>query len=217
MICSDTLNLPTDRGTLSPLDELQREANIFEAPPDHVDIVSITTCTPQKRSEAKGGGFFREWHRDFLTAFDRAAQDGALPRHHFASFILSNFRTLRDQHPGGLSGVFEPVDPGHDIQHGQIDLACFGHPKSNPSNNRWSTPDDEDPINDWRLRGYIACLDAEVDDPDAAVTIFGFTLPSLLRDGSPWKPRPGVRECKVVTARWTDPETIAFNRSRGWS
>lgn len=213
LICSDALNLLTDRGTRSPLEELHEAANEFSALPDHVDIVSLATCTPQKPDKTATGIRYREWHQDFRAAFERAAQDNGLPRHHFASFVLSNFRALHPSAPGGLSGVFEPIGMDNPMDDPRITLACYGHPKDTQANNRWSTPADGDPTQSWRVRAYIAALNPEVSDPDAAVTIFGFTLPSILRDNSPWKPRQAVRNCTVKVGRWSDPPSLEFSRT----
>lgn len=50
LICSDALKLKTDRAVGGPLTAINRHAECFEASvPDHIDIVSVATCTPQPR------------------------------------------------------------------------------------------------------------------------------------------------------------------------
>lgn len=212
LICSDALNLQTDRGTGSPIWEVNRQAGQFESPPDHIDVVSVATCTPQARvgSDRKGANS-REWHQEFRTTFDRAAQDGNLARHHFATFILSNFHTLPDGVEGGLSGVFQPVGPRADGLHSSVELSCYGRPKDQKGNNRWSTPDDGPPST-WDNRGYIAALNPNAEPQQAAVKIFGFNLPNMLRDKSLWQPQRCVVQCEVTTGVWGTPGALVFSK-----
>jgi hypothetical protein len=213
LICSDALSLRTDSGNGSPLEELQLNANIFEFLPDHIDIVSLATCTPQKPDRSANGIAYREWHNDFRDTFIKAAQDGRLSRHHFASFALSNFLNLPNGKEGGLSGVFEPVRPKVELPLKAIKISCFGFHRTQPGetepNNRWSTPDDE-PLVKWTNRGYIASLDPDADPKDAVAKIFGFSLPSIGRDCSPWKPRGSVTNCEITLAHWGEDGSLIF-------
>jgi hypothetical protein len=208
LLCSDALSLQTDRATGSPIVELQQQANIFDAPPDHVDVVTVATCTPQRVATPAGRDSYREWHDDFRTSFVRAAQDGQLGRHHFATFILSNFCTLEKNKPGGLSGVFEPINPGPGPMPSGLTLSCYGKAPSD-ANNKWSVPARENDMSN--CRGYIASLEPSSSDSGTAVTIFGFTLLSLLRDNPPWKARRGISNCDITFARWTDERDLIFS------
>ena len=211
LICSDTLNLQTERHTTSLIEEVNRRANAFDAPPDHVDIVSVVSCTPQRVSQTVSGSY-REWHQDFRDAFVGAAQSGAMTRHRYATFVLSNFETAPGDRPGGLSGVFEPIHPKAETLHRAVDLSCYGHPQTDPDgNNRWSTPDDR-PIVSWDSRGYLAGLSPCSAQAGVAVKIFSFTLMPLLRDQSPWKPRKSVANCDVTLGRWADDRRLAFSK-----
>ena len=214
LICADALPLQTDRATTSLIAEVNLRANVFDAPPDHVDIVSVATCTPQRVSTAASGRY-REWHQDFRDAFVRAAQDGAMGRHRYATFILSNFETVPVDKPGGLSGIFEPIHPKVETLHRAVSLSCYGHPSADrESNNRWSTPDDH-PITGWDSRGYLAGLQPSVEQTGVAVKIFGFTLNPLLRDQSPWKPRHSVTSCDVTVGHWTGGRSLIFSKAGG--
>jgi hypothetical protein len=74
LLCSDALGLPTDRPGADPLEAVTSFAAAFgEHPPDHVDIVSVATCTPQP-STATERGTQREWHNRFRDAFRRTAE-----------------------------------------------------------------------------------------------------------------------------------------------
>jgi len=212
LICSDTLNLQTERLTASLVEEVNRQANVFEAPPDHIDIVSVVSCTQQRVSQT-GAESYREWHQDFRDAFVGAAQSAAMTRHRYATFVLSNFETVPPGKPGGLSGVFEPIHLKVEPLHHAVDLSCYGHPKADPDgNNRWSTPDDR-PVMSWDSRGYLAGLTPSSAQASVAVKIFGFTLMPLLRDQSPWKPRKSVTNCDVTLGRWADDRRLAFSKA----
>lgn len=95
LICSDALELPTDRGTGFPLEAVTKDARCVSArPPDHIDIVSVASCTPQSQRTSSKGHAYIAWHDEFKNTFERAALRENLSRHHYATFVLSNFRTL---------------------------------------------------------------------------------------------------------------------------
>lgn len=203
LICSDALALPTDRKTGTPIDAVNDHADCFSnTPPDHVDVVSIATCTPQTPIQLKDGADYRAWHEQFQDTFRRAAHDGRWARHHHAAFVLSNFLN-HDGGAGGLSGAFLPVSgPIHQFPHETVFASGFGRPKKMeggppPGANRWSTPDEgDDLLKRWESRGYLAALSPFMR-PDAAVRIFGFTLERLPRDNSRWDPPAGLTGLKV--------------------
>lgn len=209
LICSDALNLPTDRGTPPPIKAVNAGENPFSEPPDHIDLVSIATCTPQvERASSDGMARKIEWHQAFRDTFCSAADDGDHPRHHFATFVLSNFELIHSR-SGGLSGLFQPIDPPNKIFHEAIELSCFGrHPKGQ-GNNSWWPPGQAD-AKDWDWRGYIGSLKPSTTGDTAAVRIFGFTLTNLLRDASLWSPPRGPSKCEVVLGRWGADNCLGF-------
>ena len=211
LICSDALNLQTDRGTGSPIVEVNRQPNIFDDLPDHIDLVSVATCTPQVIGITSQEMTYREWHQEFRSTFNRASEDGTMTRHHFATFVLSNFHTLPHDAPGGLSGIFQPVDPKRHRLHDAVRISCFGEHESG-GNNRWTTPDDE-PLMGWRKRGFIAALDPYAEGQPSAVKIFGFRLPNMLRDRSPWHSQKNLTRCEVMSGRWETSGALAFSKA----
>lgn len=77
IICSDALDLPTDRPGGGPIKRLNRDAGGFDRPPDHVDLVSVATCTPQPQGKtSKGEAPYRQWHEQFGKSFVELAQGG---------------------------------------------------------------------------------------------------------------------------------------------
>jgi hypothetical protein len=213
LLCSDALNLQTDRGTPPPLAALSGADSPFSDPPDHIDIVAVATCTPQVvRRLPVGDIVLREWHQEFRDSFCRT-QAGDLPRHHFSTFILSNFEMIDGAKPAGLSGVFQPIDPGADELHPAVDLSCYGRPKEGGGNNSWS-PVSEATTASWQRRGFIAALKPSEPTEQTAVKIFGFRLPNLLRDGPRWRSQAGPARCEVVVARWQSSDQLNFRR---WS
>jgi hypothetical protein len=201
LLCSDILHLATKRGGSRPLEALQRDADCLGAiPPDHIDIVSVPTCTPQVENPVSKASYYRTWHNEFRRTFERAASDDSLARHHFAIFVLSNYRTMPTGKPGGLSGAFVPVPLGHSAFPDYVTLSCYGLP-ADSNENRWSNPD-EDCVTPgkWSTRGYIASLSPSVGNPDAVARMFGFTIHRFPRDQSFWGSRDGLTRCTLRVA-----------------
>lgn len=208
LICSDALNLPTDRATPSPLVAVNTAETPFDHPPDHVDVVSVATHTPQvEYGPTTTQPRPREWHLEFRDTFCRAAQAGELPRHHFATFILSNFETLSGGSKGGLSGIFQPIDPREEQFHAAVGLNRYGRSKINGGNNAWHQVASGEP-NDWQWRGYIAALTQP--PKDEAVRVLGFNLSSMLRDSSLWRPIHAPNSCEILLGRWQSPNQLEF-------
>jgi hypothetical protein len=201
VLCSDALHLATKRGDSRPLEALQRDADCLgDNPPDHIDIVSVAMCTPQVPSPASKALYYRTWHNEFKKTFERAASDDSLARHHFATFVLSNFQMMSTGDPGGLSGAFIPVPVGHSAFPDFVTLSCYGHPEDS-KDNRWSTPD-EDCVTrgKWSTRGYIASLNPFSEKADAIARMFGFTVHKFPRDQSLWAPKHGLTHCTLKVA-----------------
>jgi hypothetical protein len=142
LLCSDALQLGTDRPHARPMDGVNTDAACLgETPPDHIDIVSVPTCTPQNDSPVTKGDPYRKWHPEFTDSFKRAASDDSLVRHHYAIFVLANFRTLRGSIPGGLSGVFVPLPFGRAIYPDFVNVSSYGRAKNaKGAENYWSAP-----------------------------------------------------------------------------
>lgn len=199
LICSDVLNLSTDRGGSRPLEAIHHDAECLgDVPPDHIDVVSVATCTPQIETISAKSNTYRVWHDEFRKSFVRAAQDDALARHHFATFVLSNFNAVVGGAPGGLSGAFIPLPPDS----GRADfvtISQWGRPASDrTASNCWSTPDDDH--GGWSGLGYIASLNPFGEGRDSAARMFGFTLPKLPRDIPLWNAKLGIVKCAVKFA-----------------
>jgi hypothetical protein len=215
LLCSDALNLPTDKKTPPPLEAVNIHAGCFgDTPPDHVDIVTVATCTPQTPLSLETGAEHRAWHEQFLDSFKHAASDGQWARHHHAAFVLSNFLELG--RPGGLSGAFLPVATDLHKFPPQVFASAYGRPKPtekvpNPGGNRWSTPDDGAALETWQGRGFVAGL-SPFTHPDAAVRIFGFTIGRLPRDNSRWDVAGGLVGLEVQVGTRKPSGEIAFER-----
>lgn len=209
LICSDALNLPTDRGTPPPIKAVSSSDNPIPEPPDHIDLVSVATCTPQiVRRDKAGEKEVAEWHDAFRQSFRGAAEDGDQFRHHHATFILSNFEMIKSR-TGGLSGLFQPIDLPKKHLHPAADLSCFGRKKETGGNNSWWPPGTAN-AEDWDWRGYIGSLKASTSSDEAAVRIFGFTLSNLLRDASMWSAAPGPGKCEVLLGRWDHEQRLGL-------
>lgn len=212
LICSDVLNLPTDRPTGPPMAAVAQYAGCFGAsPPDHVDIVSVATCTPQT---VIGPGA-RTWHEQFRSAFVSAARDPQYSRHHFAAIILANFQEIDSNSGAGLSGAFLPIPPYFPETPSETLVFCWGQPSDGSSrDNQWSLPGD-DAVNKWRSLGFIAALDPFNSRDGAVARIFCFAIQRLPRETSLWG-NAGVRritEARVLTCIRQGGELIMDNGS----
>jgi hypothetical protein len=200
LICSDALRLETDLPDGWPIEAVNRFADCFgDTPPDHIDIVSLATCTPQPQ-DATNGSPYREWQEQFQNTFKETQTTPDLARHHFSIFVFSNFRTLRDNQAGGLSGVFLPMPPKYKNFSSEISVSCWGKPLDSKTNNSWSKPDDN-ALEKWTSRGFIAGINPFPDVRDAIVRIFDFTIHRLPRQRSLWAKQESLTECKLRIGR----------------
>ncbi len=211
LICSDVLNLATDIPGGVPMEAITRHAHCFDQqPPDHVDVVSVATCTPQSQACSRDGRTFREWHEQFRQAFRDAAMNPNFVRHHSCAIVLSNFLSLRGGAPGGLSGVFLPVPPKYARFHADVVVSTWGRPKNqNQASNGWSRPDDA-ALTAWDNRGFIVGLDPSAASSGASVRIFAFDIHRLPREHSFWAPTESLTRCEVLVGRMNDFGLLVF-------
>jgi hypothetical protein len=210
LICSDALDLPNDRKNAPPMQAITQHAACFgETLPDHVDVVSVVTCTPQSPGKTQAGQPFRAWHEKFQNAFTSAAQGTNFDRHHFAAIILANFHTLEDEAPGGLSGVFMPVPPRKGDFPYEVTVSCFGRVKADKGRHTWSTPDDR-ALEHWDSQGFVAGIDPFWPPPDAPLKMLGFTIQRLPRDNSRWEAPESITRLSVQVARFDEVGTMRF-------
>jgi len=214
LLCSDALHLDTDSGEDRPLEAVNKDAGCFgDDPPDHIDIVSVATHTRQIEQSISKGSFYRTWHQEFKNSFVRAASDDALARHHFSTFVLSNFRTLSTNEPGGLSGAFIPVPRGTGNFREYVSISSWGRLQGSKGDNMWSSPDQDHQVAaNWETRGYIASLNPFGEKADAVARLFGFTVARLPRDRSLW--RGSSAALTKCTLQWGEsrgsPPLLAF-------
>lgn len=118
LICSDALDLTTTRGGPGPMAVVtSRAGRISEDPPEHIDVVSIVTCTPlveHRESALLPSDLW--WHPLFRAAFTGSISRTELARHDRAIFVMSNFRygprpasSTLQRPEQGLSGGFIPA------------------------------------------------------------------------------------------------------------
>ena len=193
LICSDATNLLPDRSAGGPIAILNQHPDLFEGEvPDHIDVVSVVTCTPQQTDVTKDSMAYRQWHERFSVVFTGAQER---VRHHFAAFVLANFLELEDGTAGGASGIYLPVSPPEEFESG-LEVSCFGKPRSAPlKGNCWSQPDDV-ALTRWNNRGFTVGL-AAWDDRGDAVRVFQGTIARLPRENPLWETRQSIADCKV--------------------
>jgi hypothetical protein len=198
LLCSDALHLDTDRPYCWPLEGVNTDASCFgETPPDHVDIVSVATCTPQQGQVTLKGVPFRTWHQEYLSSFIRAASE--LHRHHNSTFVLSNFQTVPGPAAGGLSGAFIPAPLPSVSFPPFVTISSWG--RFPGLANKWSTPDDDTaPGNVWSSLGYVASIDSVALEGLSPAFMLGFTVHRLLRDATRWRPPDGLVDFELRSA-----------------
>ncbi len=204
LICSDALDLETDRALPPPIPAVTLHADCLPDPPNHIDVVSVATCTPQSNGTTREGRPYRAWHSQFLEAYTAAAQNPDRARHHFASFVLANYTDISPKMRGGLSGAFLPVPPGFSSSEPAVSVSCWGRRRTNPKpNNGWSEPDD-DALVEWSSRGFVAGLDPFDGDSASAARVLAFDVHRLPRETSRWRASASlvaweIHDCVVGT------------------
>jgi hypothetical protein len=201
LICSDTLFLDTDVPNNRPLEALNAGSCFDIPPPDHVDIVSVATCTPQY-SEMHSSAHL-QWHPQFLESFLRAASDGEFSRHYNAVFILSNFGTFK-KNLSGLSGAFLPVPPLTNAKFSSfVSVSAWARPPKLPNGTKpsydWVCATGDSPLpDDWSTKGYVASIDPFTKNTLAIM--LGFTIDRFPRNASRWHPVNGLTNFQMRTA-----------------
>lgn len=187
LICSDALDIGTDSRLPAPIPAVTQHADCIPDPPNHVDVVSIATCTPQPSGKSRDGSAYRVWHSQFLESFTAAAQNPSYARHHFAAFVLANYTDISSKMEGGLSGAFLPVPPGFTSSDPGVSVSCWGRHKTEPKpHNSWSEPDDQ-ALTEWSSRGFVAGLDPFAVEGKHGARVLAFDMHRLPRETSLWR------------------------------
>lgn len=201
LLCSDALNSETDRPGARPIYAVNGyTGNASEEwVPDHIDVVSLATCTPQPKY-GEPPDAYSQWHQAFQDTFHRAASDDGLLKHNQAVFVFSNFRIVTDDRPGGLSGAFIPVPFESDVSQqvpNFLTVSAWGHLQGKKLQNVWSKPDE--PLKAaWHNCGYIASL--RVTEEDISARMMGFTVDRLPRHASRWSSHRGLTDFQLFVA-----------------
>jgi|GEM_PF-1503077 len=196
LICADVLFIAAARPYNNPLCAANYNADCFDSPPDHIDIVSVVTRTPQVPISS-ADGVRRQWQQEFRTSFSRAAKE--LVRHYTSIFILSNFRNFSRSVTGGLSGVFLPIQVCPETYKSYIQFTAFGRKnRSKNKDNVWLFPTKDISKYDKNISslGYIASLDPDNESRSIAY-LFGFTIPRLPRHFTRWPATQKLRPTKI--------------------
>lgn len=192
LICSDALDIGTDGRLPAPIPAVTQHADCIPDPPNHVDVVSIATCTPQPSGKLRDGSTYRVWHSQFLESFTAAAQNPDRARHHFAAFVLANYTEISLKMGGGLSGAFLPVPPGFTTSDPVVSVSCWGRHKTEPKpHNGWSAPDDR-ALTEWSNRGFVAGLDPFIGQAEHGARVLAFDVHRLPRETSLWRVEPSL-------------------------
>jgi len=197
LICADALFIDADKLSCQPLQAISSADHFDNSPPDHIDIVSVTTCTEQKKHATVG----RKWHQGFRDSFTHTIK--LLKRHHSTVFILSNYNNISKSVLGGLSGVFLPIPLSKGVYPEEVTFSVYGRAE-----------EDKDADNDWHYMsakdlsedgsklsslGYITAIAPQENGVEAA-HMLGFTIYQLPRHSASW-PSPKKNGLKAFTLR----------------
>lgn len=208
LICSDALSLPTDSMVPNPIKAFSDSsaAHFPKLPADHVDIVSLSLCTPVSEV-AHEKGKRRRWKPDFESAFLDAAKRDDCFRHHFASFVMANFDEIGAQ-KGGLSGACMPATFPAGLYPEGVSMWSYGKHVGDPTDT-WKcvagfgidSADGDSAFKDSKNRPNLVCIE-DVSGPVAHVArALGFTLPRLVRDNPVGGRFPGLAKLDVREVR----------------
>jgi len=200
LICSDVLKLDTDQPINHPIEAITAHRSCFpEVLSDHVDVVSVATCTPNTVRTGMDSRKF-EWHQQFRKSFERAASEDQCRRHHHAAFVLANFGWIEKkptEKPGGLSGVFFPLPvygTSYLSKYVSKQKSIYGYFQADTDgtgmleDERWIHGDVDGQKQGKKFGlGHIVSLDPNVCRDDAVATMFGFTVTRLPREVNRWK------------------------------
>lgn len=208
LICADALSLPTDSMIPNPIKAFvdSSAAHFPRLPADHIDIVSLSLCTPVGEV-GQGKETRRRWKPEFESAFLDAGKRDDCFRHHFASFVMANFDQIGAQ-KGGLSGACMPVPfPAGSYPEG-VSMWTYGKHESG-SVDGWKCvagfgierADNAVVSKESKNRPNLVCLD-DVSEPAPHVArALGFTLPRLIRDNPVGGKFPGLTKLDVRAVR----------------
>lgn len=199
LICSDALDLRTSRPGPNPIATISLEpGRVIPNAPDHIDIVSIATCTPQRDEERENlpGNESLAWQPKFRTTFVAASINAHYIRHAFATFIMSNFRIGPGNVPGGLSGGFIPARPPNERESVEgVRTWVWG--KEGPRDHSWRLLDGAK-VEDWKSDGQLATLHPDRPDEPEIARVFGLTIPLMLRNQNRFAPAMGLTDFVVI-------------------
>lgn len=210
LICADALSLPTDSMIPNPIKAFadSSAAHFPRLPADHVDIVSLSLCTPVGEIVHEKGKR-RRWKPEFESAFLDAGKRDDSFRHHFASFVMANFDEIGTQ-KGGLSGACIPVYfPAGPYPEG---VAMWSYGNHEPgSADGWKyvagfgieNTDNAAASKAGKNRPNLVCLDAVSGVAPYLARALGFTLPRLVRDNPVGGRFPGLTSLDVRAVRDT--------------
>lgn len=211
LICADVLSIGTNKPNHHPLSAISSFADCFDKrPPDHVDIISVTTCTKQQKLSLTG----RKWHQEFRDAFINTAK--SLVRYHSAVFILSNFNIISKSALGGLSGAFMPIPFYPDAYPDDVIFSVYGRSKEDlETDNQWfyRTTKDLQLENEISNLCYIAALDS-TKNIEAAAYMLGFTIYQLPRHNASWpaSKKNGLKNFQLREATYDCQRVVTFKK-----
>lgn len=196
LLCSDALNIEMDRPSQHPLTAITSGRVRFHRRVEHIDIVSVSSCTPASAATFPNGSLKDQWHEDFRESARRMGEDPDTLRHHGAILMQSNYRSIEDIPNAGISGVFLPCDLKIPFTDSELRQAVYGSVRREA--NRWfADAEVRNLMMNWgtemRSRGHIVAL----SNSQAIASVLRFTVNHLPRDARGWRTESALRNLGV--------------------
>ena len=194
LICSDMLDLQRDTHRLGPMAVLASSPQrVGPDAPEHIDIVSVATCTDQKNEAAGPVPERLTWQPKFRAAFTELMEGTPYARHRNAMVVLANVRRIGKK-PGGLSGSFIPLPLPKPAEFGEI-ARTWSWGRQDHGDNHWLLLRESVPLNErWSSLAHLVTLDPDLVPAPLEDQLISFTIPSLPRD------RPRTDRGAAITA-----------------
>ena len=182
LICSDFLDLQRDTHRLGPMAVLASSPEqVGPHAPEHIDLVSIAACTPQKNEAFPGSPERLAWQPRFREMLVSLMDSAAYGRHRDALVLLANPRRIGEK-PAGLTGCFAPLPLPQPPQFDErTRIWSFG--RLGNGDNRWAPlHESEASKSAWSSLAHLVAVNPDQLSDPGGDYLFVFTIPSFPRD-----------------------------------
>lgn len=208
LICSDLLDLPRATQDFGPRVVINSDPErIGLDVPEHIDLVSVATCTPQANDSVGQRPPSPVWQPHFRTAFLEPLTGGALIRHAWAVVVLANFRLVLER-AGGLSGCYvpRPLPPAPHFG----EFARVWSWGRDGGDRRWEFLDGGRAPKEWSSSAHLMTLEpTHIEREGAEDHLLAFTINRFPRNCGPMDTAPTLTNLTLTPLVRTRVEALA--------